>query len=251
HAWRIVLSYRDQSGNVHTLESSDAIEPFSPTFNHLNSVMWQSDGVTYADYEMVFAFSDTYSPKGVNLIRLDAYNWNVLSSAFELTDTHGFVRGRMSSTAQYELSLNLYLDWYGTDAADSIYSGCGGASYLESSLTERNGTLNAEGNGYESLSEVFTLYNGASLITEYTETYVLVTLADGTRIKVTPSQPDASGRVSVNWNDSSNIVVSVSQTHVSFGQQTVVDFVQESVRGEEMMMGLINSYTYRCFSKYE
>ena len=245
------MSYRDQSGNVHTLESSDAIEPFSPTFNHLNSVMWQSDGVTYADYEMVFAFSDTYSPKGANLIRLDAYNWNVLSSAFELTDTHGFVRGRMSSTAQYELSLNLYLDWYGTDAADSIYSGCGGASYLESSLTERNGTLNAEGNGYESLSEVFTLYNGAGLIAEYTETYVLVTLADGTRIKVTPSQPDSSGRVSVNWNDSGNIVVSVNQNHVSFGQQSVVDFVQESVRGEEMMMGLVNSYTYRCFSKYE
>jgi hypothetical protein len=212
--------------------------------------MWQQDGVAYADYEMVFAFSPSYSPKGADLVRYDAYNWDVLSAEFELTDTHGYIRGQMTSTAQYEMSFNAYLDWFGTEDTDYIYTGCGGASYLESSMTNQNGMMNNEGNGYEFITEEFTLFNGASLISDYTDTYVLVTLADGSQIKVTQSQPDASGTISVNWNDNNNIVVAVNQTDVIFGQQTIVDFVQETVRVEDMMLGLVNSFIYRCFSNY-
>ena len=250
HTWRIVLTYLDLSNMEQTNELIGNIEPLSFSFNHLNSIMWQQDGVTYADYEMVFSFSPSYSPKGVDLTRYDAYNWDVLSAEFELTDTHGYIRGQMTSTAQYELSFNAYLDWFGTEDTDYIYTGCGGAGYLESSLTNQNGMMNNEGNGYEFITEEFTLFNGASLISEYTDTYVLVTLTDGSQIKVTQSQPDASGMISVNWNDNNNIVVAVNQTDVIFGQQTVVDFVQETVRVEDAMFGLVNSFIYRCFSNY-
>ena len=144
----------------------------------------------------------------------------------------------------------IYGDAFGTEDTDYIYTGCAGAGYLESSLTNQNGMMNNEGNGYEFITEEFTLFNGASLISDYTDTYVLVTLADGSQIKVTQSQPDASGTISVNWNDNNNIVVAVNQTDVIFGQQTIVDFVQETVRVEDMMLGLVNSFIYRCFSNY-
>lgn len=251
HAWRVVLTYLDQSNTVQTKELNGNIEPFSPIYNHLNSIMWQEDDITYADYELVFSICPSYSPKGADLMRYDAYNWNVLSAEFELTDTHGYIRGQMTSTAQYEMSFNAYLDWHGTEATEYIYNGCGGADYLESSLTNQNGMMNNDGNGYEFISEEFTLFNGARLISEYTETYVLVTLADGAQIKVTQSQPDSSGTVSVNWNDNNNIVVTVNQNNVAFDQQTVVDFVQEIVRTEELMLGLVNTYTYRCFNNYQ
>ena len=67
---------------------------------------------------------------------------------------------------------------------------------------------------------------------------------------MTENEVDPSGLVSVNWNDNNNIVVSVNQTDISLGQQTTVDFVMSTVRTEELMYGLVNSYTYRCISKY-
>ena len=78
-----------------------------------------------------------------------------------------------------------------------------------------------------------------------------MTLADGTQIKVSENETDASGVVTVNWNDNNNVVVTVNQTDVLLGQTAIVDFVTESVRVEEAMFGLVNSYTYRCFSNYE
>ena len=92
--------------------------------------------------------------------------------------------------------------------------------------------------------------NASSLLSEYADNYILVTLADGSTIKVTENEVDPSGLVSVNWNDNNNIVVSVNQTDISLGQQTTVDFVMSTVRTEELMYGLVNSYTYRCISKY-
>jgi hypothetical protein len=156
-------------------------------------------------------------------------------------------------------AVNCGADWC-TNAGTSTQNGFCALMYLDGEYVpgadEDNGTeglsfiLNNEGNGYEFITEEFTLFNGASLISDYTDTYVLVTLADGSQIKVTQSQPDASGTISVNWNDNNNIVVSVNQTDVIFGQQTIVDFVQETVRVEDMMLGLVNSFIYRCFSNY-
>ena len=95
------------------------------------------------------------------------------------------------------------------------------------------------------------MFDGVDLISEYSDEYILVTLADGSQIKVTATEPDTTGVVTVNWNDNNHVVVTVNQTDVHLGQKTVVDFVIESVREEDLMFGLVNSYTYRCFSNYE
>ena len=251
NTWRIVLTYLDLNNVTRTVELVDYIEPFSPAFNHLNSVMWQENGVTYADYEMVFSFSKDYSPNGAELVRYDAYNWEILSAELELTDSLGFVRGQMMTDRTTELSMNLYLDWLATPAEEYIYSGCGGAGYREFTITNQELVANADNTGYASTSEEFTLFNGSDYISDYSDEYILVTLADGTQIKVSEDETDASGVVTVNWNDNNNVVVTVNQTDVLLGQTTIVDFVTESVRGEEAMFGLVNSYTYRCFSNYE
>lgn len=250
HKYRVVLTYLDSFNEIRTIEIIDHIEPLRPVFNHLNSVMWQEDGITYADYEMVFSISDTYSPKGATMLSLNALYWDVLSAELEMTDTHGYVRGQMSTERNYELSLNVYLDWLHTVEEDYIYTGCGGASYIESSLTNQIIVPNSTNSGYDSVTEEFTFVEGSNLLSEYTNEYVLVTLADGSQIKVTETELDPTGLVSVNWNDNDNIVVTVSQTDVSLGQLTTVDFVIESVREEDMMYGLVNSYVYRYMSKY-
>ncbi|MBR5795413.1 MAG: hypothetical protein IKY26_04665 [Erysipelotrichaceae bacterium] len=251
NTWRIVLTYLDLNNVTCTVELVDYIEPFSPAFNHLNSVMWQENGVTYADYEMVFSFSKDYSPNGAELVRYDAYNWEILSAELELTDSLGFVRGQMMTDRTTELSMNLYLDWLATPAEEYIYSGCGGAGYREFTITNQELVANADNTGYASTSEEFTLFNGSDYVSEYSNEYILVTLADGTQIKVSEDETDASGVVTVNWNDNNNVVVTVNQTDVLLGQTAIVDFVTESVREEEAMFGLVNSYTYRCFSNYE
>lgn len=251
NTWRIVLTYLDLNNVTCTVELVDYIEPFSPAFNHLNSVMWQENGVTYADYEMVFSFSKDYSPNGAELVRYDAYNWEILSTELELTDSLGFVRGQMMTDRTTELSMNLYLDWLATPAEEYIYSGCGGAGYREFTITNQELVANADNTGYASTSEEFTLFNGSDYVSEYSNEYILVTLADGTQIKVSEDETDASGVVTVNWNDNNNVVVTVNQTDVLLGQTAIVDFVTESVREEEAMFGLVNSYTYRCFSNYE
>ena len=165
-----------------------------------------------------------------------------------MTDTQGYVRGKMSSDAKYELSLNLYLDWLETAEEDYIYSGCGGADYIESLITRQDVIKNDT--GYDSVVEEFTFVDVAKIFSDYSEEYVLVTLADGSKIKVTETMADSTGTVVVNWNDNNNVVVTVNQTNVSLGQVTVVDLVKQSVRDEEMMYGLVNSHTYRCFSNY-
>ena len=251
HSWRVVLTYLDATNTSRTVEITNAIEPLDVQYNHLNSVMWQENGITYVDYEHVFSFNETYTPKGATLLNVTSYNWEVLSSELEFVGNHGYVRGRMSSTNQYELSSNIYLDWAATPTEDYIYSGCGGAGYLESSRTKQEFVLNSTNDGYDTISEEFTFTDGASLIDDYYEEYILVTLADGTQIKVTETEPDTSGRVAVNWNDNNNIVVSVNQSDVLIGESTIVDFVVQYTRGETEMLGLINHYTYRCYSNYE
>ena len=250
HNYRVVLTYLDSFNELRTIEAINHIEPLSPTFNHLNSIMWQENGITYADYEMVFSLGETYSPKGVSLLSVNSYNWEILNSELEITDRHGYVRGQMTTDTNYELSFNVYLDWLQTEAEDYIYSGCGGASYIESLLTNQELVPNNTDSGYDSATEEFSFMNASSLLSEYADNYILVTLADGSTIKVTENEVDPSGLVSVNWNDNNNIVVSVNQTDISLGQQTTVDFVMSTVRTEELMYGLVNSYTYRCISKY-
>jgi hypothetical protein len=132
-----------------------------------------------------------------------------------------------------------------------IYTGCAGAGYMESSRTNQQLVPNSTNTGYDEVIEEFTFVDGTSMLDDFGQQHVLVTLADGSQIKVTQTEEDTSGTVTVNWNDNNNIVVTVHQTNVAIGQSTVVDFVYEMVRDEPEMMGEVNHYTYRCFSNYE
>ncbi|MBQ9840981.1 MAG: hypothetical protein IJO78_05250, partial [Erysipelotrichaceae bacterium] len=252
HTWRIVLTYVDATNTTQTMEISNHIEAFDPVFNHLNSIMWQENGITYAEYEQVFSLSPTLTLKDVALVNANVSGWEILSSEVEITDTFGYIRGLMSSDSQSGLELHAYLDWLATaDYEEMIYTGCGGAGYLESSRTNQQLVPNSTNTGYDEAIEEFTFVDGTSLLDDYGQQHVLVTLADGSQIKVTQTEADATGTVTVNWNDNNNIVVTVNQANVAIGQSTVVDFVYERVRDEPEMMGEVNHYTYRCFSNYE
>ena len=251
HRWTAVLTYLNHLNETQTIEIANYIEPISMSFNHLNSIMWQENGYTYADYEFVFAISETYSPKGITLVKSNTLYWEIISSELEVTDTHGFIKGQMRTDQEEQLSYNAYLDWLATPEEESIYTGCSGGNYIISSLTNQTIVPNSSNTGYDSVSEEFTFENGTDLLNAYSTQYVLVTLADGSQIKVTQDAPDESGVVSVNWNSSNNVVVTVNQSSVSLGQTTIVDLVDESVRTEDMMLGMIVNYTYRCFSNYE
>lgn len=251
HKWRIVLTYIDATNTTQTMEITNHIEPFDPAFNHLNSIMWQENGITYAEYEQVFSLSPTLTLKDVALVDADVSGWDVLSSEVEITDGFGYIRGRMSSDSQSGLELHAYLDWLATDYEEMIYTGCVGAGYLESSRTNQQLVPNSTNTGYDEVTEEFTFVDGTSMLDDFGQQHVLVTLANGSQIKVTQTEADATGTVTVNWNDNNNIVVTVKQANVAIGQSTVVDFVYEMVRDEPEMMGEVNHYTYRCFSNYE
>jgi len=252
HRWRVVLTYLDAEGNTHTLELEDVLEPLSISFNDLSGTVWQEDGIYHMDFEFFTAINPNLNVGDVLLDSLDIEGWTIDESTLSLRRDGKFVyiTGHMETDAWMSPSLHAYLIWTANTSTNTIYSGCSCAGLFSSEVTERTATELEDGSGFADAREVHTFLDGSFTESEGYAITIRVTLADGTVIEVTPEAEDATGQVTVNWNDQGNLTVTVHQATVATGAQTTVERVLTWSRMEDYIAGTEFTAITKSIAKY-
>ena len=183
---------------------------------------------------------------------LDIEGWTIDESTLSLRRDGKFVyiTGHMETDAWMSPSLHAYLIWTASTSTNTIYSSCSCADLFSSEVTERTATELEDGSGFADAREVHTFLDGSFTESEGYAITIRVTLADGTVIEVTPEAEDATGQVTVNWNDQGNLTVTVHQATVATGAQTTVERVLTWSRTEDYIAGTEFTAITKSIAKY-
>ena len=248
HRWRIVLTWIDSTGAERSSKLTGSIEPPVGYYNNLSGTLRLENGVYVYDYVFYTFIGGNTNPGGVEFRYAESDRWTIESANATIDGNLAKVTGRMTTDRWAMPNIDTYWVWTAEQNGHLIYSGCEsshGSQPSVGSLTATPGDT-----GYTDVTDRFSFRDSAHFPLWGASVRVMVTLADGTAVTLSPGETDTTGQVDVNWSDGNSISVTVHQDAVQFGQactaELIVDWFWEDSGDRAISTTSIN----RCTQVY-
>ena len=248
HRWRIVLTWIDKNGNEKTSELTGSIEPPVGYYNNLSGTLRLENGVYVYDYVFYTFIGGNTNPGGVEFRYAESDRWTIESANATIDGNLAKVTGRMTTDRWAMPNIDTYWVWTAEQNGHLIYSGCESSHGSQPSVESLTATPGDT--GYTDVTDRFSFRDSAHFPLWGASVRVMVTLADGTAVTLSPGETDTTGQVDVNWSDGNSISVTVHQDVVQFGQtctaELIVDWFWEDSGDRAISTTSIN----RCTQVY-